>query len=287
MLAAASLAAFAWIELRTEHPLLDIRLFRKPMFAWGSATVAVGFMALLGVVFVLTQYLQIVRGFEPLETGARFLPLPFGFILAAVLTPVLVSRFGSRTVAVFGLVSLAVAAGWLSTLDGGSSYAVFGSGIFLLGLGIGMALAPATELVMRSVPDANAGVGSAMNDTARQVGAALGIGVVGSVLSSVYRSSISDAVAGLPEAQRDLASNSIGTAMQVANEIGGEVGRQTFIAAQESFLDGMTVTLVVLAALVGVGAVIVWTRLPGHEREQEMVEAPAVTMATAGAELAD
>ena len=286
VLAAASLAAFVWFELRIEHPLLDIRLFRKPMFAWGTVTVAVGFMALLGVIFVLTQYLQIVRGFEPLETGVRFLPIPFGFIMAAVLTPALVSRFGSRSVAVFGLASLAVAAGWLATLDGGSSYAVFGSGGFLLGLGIGMALAPATEMVMRSVPGANAGVGSAMNDTARQVGAALGIGVVGSVLSSVYRSSISDAVAILPEAQRDLASNSIGTAMQVANEIGGEVGRQTLIAAQDSFLDGMTITLTVLAALVGVGAVIVWTRLPGHEREQEMVEAPEAALVAVGAEIA-
>lgn len=268
---AVTALAFVVVELKSDHPMLDVRLFKNRLFAWGAATVVLGFMALLGAIFVMTQYVQIVLGFGPLDAGVRFLPFPAGFIVSAVLAPPLVSRLGTRTVSVLGLVVIAIAAFMMMSVDQSTGYGHLGSAFFLFGLGVAMAMAPATEAVMRSVPGANAGVGSAVNDTARQVGGALGVGIAGSVVNSAYRSDLEPFVNQLPDELSDAVTGSLVSAAQAAAATGGELGAQIIAQASTAFVGGLELSMIAIAGAVLAGVVGVWFGLPGKKSEAEVV----------------
>jgi EmrB/QacA subfamily drug resistance transporter len=268
-IAVVSGAAFVVHEARTDQPMLDLRLFRNPRLAWGTAAVTLAGLAIGGLAFELTQYLQFVQGYTPLQAGLRFLPLAIGFGIAGPISQRVVPRAGSgRTVAA----ALAVAAVFLvalSRVGPGTSYWIVAGVLLAIGLGIGAAFVPATDSVMAAVPGANAGLGSALNDSGRQVGAALGIGILGAISNVLYASGIAGIAATLDPRAAEPVKASVGGALEVASGIGGSIGSGLREAAVASFMDGFRVAMLVGAALLGVGAVLVLRYLPSRDVEPQ------------------
>jgi EmrB/QacA subfamily drug resistance transporter len=254
---------FVLWELRAEQPLLDVRLFRHPRFAAGTAAIATATFALAGLVFLLTQYLQVVRNDTPLQAGVQVLPLSLGFMVGAGLSHRLLVKLGTRWVVTGALGLLAGALVALSYLSLDSAYWVLGTGLGCFGVGLGGATVPGTDAVMGAVPAANAGVGSAVNDAARQVGAALGVAVLGSVLNSSYSAQMATATAHLPAAAAAMAANSVGGAADVAARIGGQVGGSVLNAGYAAYMSAFASGTHVGVAVVVAGALLVLARMPG------------------------
>ena len=262
------LAGFIIWELRSTSPMLDVRLFRIRRFSGASVSIALEFFALFGAIYFLTQYLQGVLDYTPFEAGIRMLPVAGGRILGRPLSAKLSARFGTRTVVAVGLGVVAGARYMLSAADADSGYSLVAWSLVMLGFGMGATMAPATESIMSSVPLNHAGVGSAMNDTVRMVGGTLGVAILGSLLSSSYGADMEPAVKSLPEPAADAASDSLGHASVVADQIGGDAGRALSSAAETAFTTAMGSTLTVAAATALAGAVIALVVLPGQSRER-------------------
>jgi EmrB/QacA subfamily drug resistance transporter len=268
-IAAVVLAAFAWWELHTDEPMLDVNFFKNPRFTAASSSIALVFFAMFGFTFLLTQYFQFVLGYSPQAAGVRLLPLAMTLMIVAPLSARIVEKIGTKVVVATGLglvsVSLALCAG----LQVDSSYGQVLWRMVLLGLGMGCVMAPATESVMGSLPLAKAGVGSAVNDTTRQVGGALGVAIVGSVLSSIYGSKIVDALAGhnVPAEAVAGAKGSLGAALQLATQ-----AHQPALAelAKSSFVDGMHVAAFVAAGASAIGVVVSVLFLPARARARDI-----------------
>ena len=275
-LAIALLVAFAVWELHCESPMLNVRLFRNRNFSASSASIGLVFFALFGTIFFLTQYLQSVLGYEPLKAGAAIIPVSIGLIAAAPQAAKLTVKYGPRMVVATGLTLVATALVLLSTADAESSYSLIAAVLLILGSGMGLAMTPATEALMSSLPKEQAGVGSAMNDTVRQVGGALGVAVLGSLLTSQYRGDMDSATTGLPAEASHAAGDSVGGAMGVADRIGGGAGDALAGAAQVAFADAMSTTVLVAAGVALIGAVVAATVMPRKEREVVPVETLAI-----------
>jgi EmrB/QacA subfamily drug resistance transporter len=269
------LAAFVLWERRAEHPMLDVRLFRNPRFSTAAGAISLTFFALFGAFFLLTQLLQSVMGYSPLQAGVRLLPMAATQMVVAPASARVVERYGSKIVVASGLVIAAVGMLLASRLTAGAAYAEVALALVVMAAGFAMMMPAATEAIMGSLPRAKAGVGSAVNDTTRQLGGAFGVAVLGSVTSSTYRPAVRDAVAGSPlpaGASPDAVADQIGAAMEAAQRIGGEPGRLLADAASQAFVDGMSTSLTIAAAIMAVGAVLVWMFLPARGRD---VDAPA------------
>jgi EmrB/QacA subfamily drug resistance transporter len=267
-LSATALTAFTLWERRIEHPLLDVRLFRNPRFSAASATITLVFFALFGFVFLSTQYLQFVLGYTPFDAGLRTLPFAAAMILVAPFSPKLVERIGTKHVVVGGMLVFAAGLVLASTSTTTTGYPRLGVAMLLLGAGLGLASAPATESIMGSLPRHRAGVGSAVNDTAREVGGALGVAIVGSIMSSIYRSHFAAArPAGLPDSAAAAANDSLGSALQVSRELGPD-GAQLVSAARDAFVEAMSRASILTACVAAVGALVAWRYLPAHAVEE-------------------
>ena len=186
----AALAGFVLFERRQRHPLLDPRLFSNRKLSAGSLSICIQFFAFFGFTFVSLQYLEGVRGYSPLVAALAVLPLSATMMPAARLTPRLASRFGARAVCVTGLVLVAVGLVIISRVGTDTSYLLMLAGLVPLGIGMGAAMTPATAAITEALPQAQQGVGSALNDLSREVGGALGTAVIGSIVTAVYRSSL-------------------------------------------------------------------------------------------------
>jgi Na+/melibiose symporter-like transporter len=246
-LAAVALLAFAWRELTARSPMLDLHLFRDARFSVSSGGIALAFFTMFGMFFVLTQYLQQVLGYSPFEAGLVILPMSATLMLLAPRAPRLVVRFGIRTVVPCGL--LVVAAGLLTLTTVSTDSPLWRVYLLLIPLAAGMAVttSPLTTLIMSSVPPGRAGVGSAMNDTTRELGGALGVAVLGSLVSTGFVSAINPALRGLPDDVRAEARTGIGGALHAAQQLGGDSGAALARSAKSAYVDGMS-----LAAAVGV-----------------------------------
>ena len=224
--AAVILAAFVIWELRTASPMLDVRLFRIRRFTGASVSIALVFFALFGAIYFLTQYLQGVLDYTPFEAGAPDAPGggwpdPRRAAVREARGPVRHADGGRRRPRPSSPPRCSCSPERTPTAATRS----WPSSLVLLGLGMGATMAPATESIMSSVPLNNAGVGSAMNDTVRMVGGTLGVAILGSLLSSSYGADMEPAVKSLPEPAADAASDSLGHASVVADQIGGDAGR--------------------------------------------------------------
>jgi EmrB/QacA subfamily drug resistance transporter len=275
-LAVALLTAFAVWELHAPSPMLNVRLFRDRNFSASSASIGLVFFALFGTIFFLTQYLQSVLGYAPLKAGEAIIPVSVGLIAAAPQAAKLTVKYGPRMVVAGGLALVAAGLTLLSTADAGSGYGLIAVVLLIMGSGMGMAMTPATEALMSSLPREQAGVGSAMNDTVRQVGGALGVAVLGSLLTSGYRGDMESAVSGLPAGAGHTASDSVGGAIGVADQVGGSAGESLTAAAQTAFANAMSTTVLVAAGVALMGAVVAAVVLPSKEREPEPVAAREV-----------
>jgi EmrB/QacA subfamily drug resistance transporter len=239
----AVLGLFVLWELRVREPLFDPRLFRHRGFAAGTLTITLQFFAFFGFLFLVLQYLQLVLGNSPLVAALSLIPMALGMMPSArVIAPKVAARVGAARTSALGLVIAGAAFVWLSTLDAGSSYWLLLVGLVPLGMGAGLAMTPATAAITDALPKEKQGVGSAMNDLARELGGALGIAVLGSLLQSTYRSHLD--VSGLPAPAADHARSSLA----LATRLGPQVAR----SAESAFIDGMQYAL-----LGGAGAVIV------------------------------
>jgi EmrB/QacA subfamily drug resistance transporter len=286
------LGAFVAWELRSEHPMLDVHFFENPRFSAANAAVTMVFFAMYGSMFLMTQYLQTVLGYSALGAGVRLLPMSIVMITTATMAPRIVEHLGTKVVVGTGLVLAATGLVATSMVPVSNGYAHLIVAMSVLSFGMGLTMAPATESIMGSLPPSKAGVGSAMNDTTRQVGGALGVAIIGSVLSSVYRPGIGSKLTalGAPQAAIDIARDSVGGAVQAAARLPEPLRDAVTSAAKHEFVDGLQLALLAGAVVVVAAAAIVFAFLParaGDVRELHAVEGPLDGIASltfAGAE---
>src|SRR5262245_14215328 len=269
--AAVLLAMFVWWELRVTDPLLDVQLFRKMRFTAASLAITLGFFALFGFIFLVTQYLQLVKGYSALEAGVRTLPFAFAMVVAAVTSPRVVQHIGTKLVVATGLAFMAGGFAIAATNDASTPYSVIATAMILMGFGLGSAAAPATESILSSLPPAKAGVGSAVNDTTREVGGTLGVAVLGSIMASVYGGRIADALSNtpLPSAAKTAAGDSLAAALQVAGQVGGSAGQALAGVARDAFVHAFQIGSLVTGGVALAGAVIALLFLPARARTEQ------------------
>ena len=272
----ALLAAFVGWELRAPSPMLDLSLFRNRRFSAASLSVTLVFFSLMGTIFFLTQYLQSVLGYSALGSGVRVIPISIGMILGAGSGTKLVDRLGTKVVVATGLAVSGAGLGILSLATMDSGYGLVAAALAVCGIGIGLSMAPATDSIMGAVPADKASLGSAVNDTTRMVGGTLGVAILGSILSSSYRSNVADSVAQLHGTAAAVAHDRLQGALAVAAQIGGAPGRQLAYNADSAFVSAMSTTLHVGVLVALAGALLALVLLPSRAPSAE----------PAGAELA-
>jgi MFS family permease len=259
----AVLAFFGWYESRLRHPSLDVRLFRDARLSAAIGALALVFFGMMGALFFLSFYLQSVHGFSPLKAGLLSLPFAAGQMLLAPRTATLVRRFGPKRVIASGLLLVTAALIGYQALGVSTPVWLLGVLFFVQGSGMGTVMPPATDAVMSVVPRERAGAGSALTNTARQVSAALGIAVLGSILAQVYRSQLSSHLAVLPAPARSAAAGSITATQGIAARL-GEAGRELASFADTAFVHAMHVTTIASAAITLLGAVVVMIWMPAR-----------------------
>ncbi|MFI0261021.1 MFS transporter [Streptomyces sp. NPDC017056] len=310
VLAGVGLVLFVVWELRHPRPVLDVRRFAHRGFAGSNLAVALFFLAVFGAFYYLTQHLQFVLGYSPLETGIRMLPLAGAVFVGAALTGFLTPRLGMKITVTTGMVGGTVALALLTRVDAGSSYGDFLAPLIVLGLAIGLSLSPCTDAIMGAFPEDQLGVGGAVNDTSIELGGSLGIAILGSVLANTYSSKLSDAAAAaaahggpkLPGSALSTAQDSVGAGLAVAKEVGKQVAQgaapkvgpekaqalglqqaqAVADAVRGAFSDAVAHTSVVGAVVLGVGTVLVAVLLP-RRRAQKPDTAPAAAREPVGA----
>jgi EmrB/QacA subfamily drug resistance transporter len=271
----AVLAFFGWYESRLSHPSLDVRLFRNPRLSAAIGALALVFFGMMGALFFLSFYLQSVHGFSPLKAGLLSLPFAAGQMLLAPRTATLVRRFGPKRVIASGLLLVTAALAGYQMLGVGTPVVLLGVLFFVQGAGMGTVMPPATDAVMSVVPRERAGAGSALTNTARQVSAALGIAVLGSILAQVYRSQLSSHLTGLPAPARGAAAGSITASQAIAARLGA-AGRDLASFADTAFVHAMHVTTIVSAAITLLGVVVVMIWMPSRSAQDTSPELAAV-----------
>lgn len=257
-LAAALLAWFVLYELRRRFPELDPRLFKSAAFTSGVLAITVAFLALMGLVYELTLYLQTVRGFSPLKAGVSLVPFALALFVVAPLAPKVAERRGDRITVMLGMVVLG--AGLLAFLATSvdSSYLVVLAGLVLAGAGVSLIQPPASAAMMSSVSAAKAGMASGTNAAIRQIGASFGIAAMGGIGQSVFVSKLTGSAvfAKLPAEAQLTAESSISGAVAVGERAGGAGGAELIEVASQGFVDGMHWAVIVAAAFAALGLVV-------------------------------
>jgi EmrB/QacA subfamily drug resistance transporter len=277
-LAAGLAVAFVAVERRAADPLLEVALFRERRFTAASASITVAFFALFGFIFLITQYFQFLRGYSALESGVRILPVAICVAVGSLLGTRLVTRLGNKAVVGAGLLSLTAAYAWISTISLATGYPEIMGQMVLLGLGMGLTSAPATESVMGAVTDARAGIGSAVNDAAREVGGTLGVAVIGSVFASLYAARLEEAA--LPAPLRTAVGDSVGAALTAAGGLPDAALAATLrAAAEDGFLAGLQAGCLVAAGVTLAGALVALALLPARPASPPAVAAAGVPVA--------
>ncbi|GGY85641.1 DHA2 family efflux MFS transporter permease subunit [Streptomyces nitrosporeus] len=262
------LVVFVLHQKRSSHPSIDISTFRDPAFSAAVAAIALVFFALMGVTFFSAFYLQSVRGYSALQSGLLILPLAVAQMVFSPRARLVVDRFGARAVCTTGMLLVAAGLAAFAVFDAGTPVWVMCVVFFVQGTGMAHIMPPVTVAVMQALPRERAGSGSAINNTFRQVGGALGIAVLGSVLSTVYRGDIEGHLDGVPAAAKDVAGESIEATLGVAAQL-GEAGRPLAAAANDAFVGAMHVTALGSAAVALIGALVVGLFLPGRAGAQD------------------
>ena len=269
-LAVGVIAAIAFVlwELRSRDPLLDPRLFRLPGFGTGAASIFIMFMAMFGFFLVSIQFLQLILGYTPLAASIGLLPQMLLIMPLAAFAAQLSLKVGQRRLTALGLLIGAIGMLWFVTIGADSNYLQFLVGMLLVSVGIGLGMTPATMAIVGSLPAAKQGVASAVNDTAREVGAAVGVAVLGSAFNTAYRNEITPNLGGYSTDVADAAREAPAAAFDRAREL-GSAGAPLRTATENAFASGLHTAVVVSAVLLGLGALYTWWRGP------RTVEAPS------------
>jgi EmrB/QacA subfamily drug resistance transporter len=261
--ACLSAVAFMLRERRIASPLVDPGLFADRRFTWGTVAGVITMYALFGILFTVPQFLQAVLGHDALATGLRVVPLMIGLAAAAPLAGAVDRRWGTKVPIVAGLLLLSSALVALSRLTSHTDELALAGILAISGFGTGLAMIPAMDAVISAVPGGELGAGAAVNTTLRQLGGAVGVASLGSLLASVYRDRLDPAIEQLPPVAADAARGSVVGADTVADGLGvsGDVLR---IAAHDAFTAGLTSVGLACAAVTLVGAVLVMMFLPAR-----------------------
>ncbi|MFF5039539.1 MFS transporter [Streptomyces nigra] len=259
----AVLAAFVVFEKRSDHPSIDIGYFRDKVFSAAIGVIALVFFALMGVTFFSVFYTQSVRGYSPLETGLLMLPLAAAQMIFAPRARLLVDRFGNRATTTGAMVLIAATLAAFATFEADTPIWLLEVVFFLMGAAMAHIMTPISVVIMQALPREKAGSASALSNTFRQVGGALGIAVLGSVLSTAYRGGIEDRLTALPADVRHTAGESIEATLGVAEKLGPR-GDALVGPAHDAFLHAMHITALWGAGIAVLGAVVVAVCLPGR-----------------------
>jgi EmrB/QacA subfamily drug resistance transporter len=286
---AAVLAGWVVFELRSSHPMVDLRVFRIARFSAASFSVTMIFLALFGWLFLFTQQMQFVLGYNTLQAGVR--ALPFAVTIGAVSQPAakLAARVGTKRVVTAGLALMATGFALMATSTAQTGYSFLLPASIVIAAGMGLAMAPATESIMGSLPPAQAGVGSAVNDTTRSLGGALGVAVMGSVASSIFANRIGSALTHVPATFAMRAKSSVGAAVTVGQHAPGSIGRDLVEAARHAFVTGSDHAMIAATVAALLGSLVAARFLPAHGAGEPTVVAEAHaarSLELAGAEAA-
>src|SRR5450755_3317363 len=271
------LAAFVWWELRIASPLIDLRVFTSRAFSAAAGSVTVIFFTLFGSLFVLTQYLQLVQGYSPLAAGLRALPFALAMAAVSPVSPLIAARLGTRLIMAAGMALMGLALLDLSTAAVHTAYPSLALAVAIMGAGMGLVMAPASTVIMTTVPAHQAGAGSAINDTIREVGGALGVAIVGSLSAAVYRSRLGSALATaqVPGAVTHAAAGSVAAADLTGARLGGVPGSELISAAHSAFVTSMAMGIRVAAGVALASAVAaVFAFAPRRPRRVVAAAAP-------------
>lgn len=263
----ASMGAFVWWELRSKHPMLDVRLFKIKAFGISALVLTLVFFALMGMFFNMSQLTQLVWGYSPLEAAVKMLPMSLAIVFASVISPSLVQRFGKRMVVGSGMLIMSAGVLLLSSLGIDPNYFMFVLAMCVAAFGMGIAMSPTTDLMMSAVPRARAGMGSATNDTTRELGGSLGVAILGSLLAAQYSEKIASAITNLPQQARIVAENSLAGALKVAQMLPAKMGDSLVIAAKTAWIDGYRYALIIGAIVIALSAVVAFKWLPNKSQE--------------------
>jgi EmrB/QacA subfamily drug resistance transporter len=279
LIAAALLLGFVAWERRSRAPMLDVSLFRNPRFSAACGAVTVSFFTLLGFIFVITQYFQLIKHYQPLSAGVHLLPVAVSVGVASVLGTKLAVRIGTRLVVTAGLLMVTAFYFWVATVSTSTGYATIAAQMVLYGIGLGLTSAPATEAIMGVVPVDKAGVGSAVNDATRLLGGTLGVAVIGSVFASVYATRLTATLpARLPHGLASVAHSSVGAAFAVSDRLAASghasLAGHVHAAAGEALVRGLSAGCLVAAAVAAVGAAAAALLLPAQPPGLEAVVPP-------------
>ena len=266
--------AYVRWERRVRFPMLDPVYFRNRVFSLGAVSAVLTFFALYGIIFILTQYFQFAQGHTPLGAGVRMLPVSAVVFLIAPRIPAVIARSGARATISAGLVITAAGMATMGTLSAASPYWPAAVALVVLGIGLAVTMPTATHAIVSSLPSHKAGVGSALNDMTRETGGAIGIALLGSLLSVGYRQGISERLGDLPPAAAEAASDSIGGALGVGAELPAEAAARLHGLAVDAFDRGMTLASWVAAAVLLIAAAIVYRMYPRRRTVTRQV-APA------------
>lgn len=271
------LGAFVWWEGRAPRPILPLSLFKQRLFSAAVVTVGLVYFGLMGAMFFLPQFLQLVQGLSPLESGFAVLPGALGLLVASVASPRLAERFGTRIIVVIGMAVATAGIGSFSLLSVGSSLLVVSGTFAVVGLGLGMVLPQATNAVIASVPEERSGMGSAVNDAVGELGGSLGVAILGAAMAITYRLHVEDAITAagaaakaVPAEALDAARESLAAASLAAGRLPDGVAEQFRAVTSQAFTSGMGWALLLGSVVMGAGAVLAWLRFP--ERVDRAVE---------------
>ncbi|KUN97518.1 MFS transporter [Streptomyces caeruleatus] len=271
VVAGVGLAAFIAWELRHPHPMLNVRKFALRPFSGSMLAVLFFFFGMFAVIYYVTQFLQFVLGYGSLDTGVRLLPLAGAVFLGSALTGMLTPKLGVKPMVVTGLAIGTAGIFLLTQIDKGSTYGDFVAPMMMLGLALGLAISPATDTIMGSFPESELGVGGGVNDTALELGGALGIAVLGSLLGTAYRDELTDLVGNrLPAEAMETAKDSVGAGLAVAERVaqdpaaGPQQAQAAVDAVHQAFAHGVAQTSLIGGIIMAAGTLIVLAILPGR-----------------------
>ena len=264
-----AVATFVMWELRTDHPMLDMRFFKNPRFTAANMAVTLTFFAMFGSLFLMAQYWQFVHGYTALQAGIRLIPYAAGMMIVAPMSARVVEKIGSKRVMTIGLCTVTVALLLMSLLRRDTPYAIAILPFILMSAGVGFTMPPATESIMGSLPRDKAGVGSAVNDTTRQMGGAVGVALIGSVVASIFANKVDGVAARFGVVGGDLteARSSLGSALKVAGRLDQDSAGFT-IGVKDAFMSGLHAGLRLAACVVVCAAIVVWRYLPARATDE-------------------
>jgi len=265
-----AIAMFVWWQLRTKTPTLDMKLFKNRAFSISSLTLTLTFLAMAGVFFSMSQLMQLILGFSALESSLSMIPLMIPMMILSPYVPNIVAKFGARLTISVGLLLVSSAFVLMSTWTADMTYWHLFFTMILMMLGISAAMTPGTNILMASVPRNRSGMGSAMNDTTRELGGALGVAVLGAILGSVYESEIQETAAAFAGPVKEGLESSLAVALQVADKL-GPMAETVTEAAKTAWMDGLASAALVGAGIIFVCSLLAFFGLPKHRKDSNVL----------------